>query len=119
MRKGPIAAGLVVAAAVGFTAAYWGSLKETYAEIVAMAGEVATDSGRELGRVSYHSLRCGDAEMMTQSQAAMDQLDSKSDFQASLREAFYQGIAEAQGQERDYTQAYCAEVAELVQSIQN
>ena len=57
--------------------------------------------------------------MMTQSQAAMDQLDSKSDFQASLREAFYQGIAEAQGQERDYTQAYCAEVAELVQSIQN
>ena len=119
MRKGPIAASLVVAAAVGFTIVFWGSLKETYAEIVAMAGEVAVDSGRELGLVSYHSLRCGDAEMMTQSQAAMDQLDPKSDFQASLREAFYQGIAEAQTQERDYTSDYCAEVAEMVESIQN
>lgn len=119
MRKGPITAGLVTAAAVGFTIVFWGSLKETYAEIVAMAGEVAVESGRELGHISYHSLRCGDAAVMTQSQAAMDQLDPTADFQASLREAFYQGIAEAQAQERDYTQEYCAEIAEMVQKVQN
>ncbi len=119
MRKGPIAASLVIAAAAGFTIVFWGSLKETYAEIVAMAGEVAVESGREMGRVSYHSLRCGDAGMMIQSQIAMDQLDPTADSQASLREAFYQGIAEAQAQERDYTHEYCAEIAEMVQQVQN
>ena len=118
MRKSVIVAGVIVVGGIGVIALSWDYLVETYDEMVAMAGEVAVETGKELGRVSFHAVRCGNPELMDEMQAAMAQIDSTSDLQASMRAAFHQGIEEARGMDMDYSAEYCSELQAQIEAAQ-
>jgi hypothetical protein len=119
MRKSLIVGGVIVVGVVGVVALSWDSLVATFDEMAAMAGEVAVETGKELGRVSYHAVQCGDSAVMDEMRAAMDELDSTSDFQASMKDAFYQGIEDARGMDMEYTADYCAELQRQIEEAKN
>lgn len=116
MRKFVIAAGVIVVGGIGLVAFFWDSLAETYDEMVAMAGEVAVETGKELGRMSFHSVQCGHPELMDEMQTAMAQVDPTSDLQTSMRTAFQRGIEEARGMDMAYTAEYCAELQAQIEA---
>ena len=72
-----------------------------------------------MGRVSYHAMRCGNSDLMNEMQTTVDQLDQSSDFQASMRDAFYLGVEEAKSHETEYTEEFCAELARQIEAAQN
>ncbi len=118
MRKFMIVAGVTVIGGIGVVAVFWDNLVGTYDEMVAVAGEVAVESGRDLGRVSFHSVQCGNPRLMDEMQAAMEQLGSTSKMQASMRTAFYEGIEEARIKDVDYTPEFCAELQRQIEAAQ-
>lgn len=84
------------------------------------ASEVAAESGKELGRVSYHASRCGNKELMSQFETSMDQFDQISqDFQADMQAAFKVGVEEARSMNIEYTEEFCAEIEKTIQAAQN
>lgn len=119
MRKFLIAVGILLVGVVGLSVVFWDDLVSSYQEAVAFAGEVAVETGKEMGRMSYHSLRCGDPSIMDEMQTAVDQLDQSSDFQASMKGAFYQGVDEAKAMDMEYTEAFCLELAQKVEDASN
>lgn len=118
MRKFMIVAGVTVVGGIGVVAVFWDYLTGTYDEMVAVAGEVAAENGRDLGRMSFHAAQCGDPGLMDETQAAMGRLDSTSDLQASMRTAFYEGIEEARTMAVDYTPEFCAELQQQIEAAQ-
>lgn len=119
MRKWMIVCGVVVAAGIGLVTLSWGSIVESYEDMLAVAGEVAEETGLEMGRVSYHAMRCGDSGLMNEMQTTVDQLDQSSDFQASMRDAFYAGVEEAKSQDTEYTGAFCTDLAHQIEAAQS
>lgn len=113
-----IVAGVIVVGGIGTIALSWSSLVETYDEMVAMAGEVAVDTGTELGRMSFHAVQCGNPELMDEMQSAMAQIDSTSDLQASVRTAFHAGIEEARGMDMAYSAEFCTELLRQIEEAQ-
>jgi nitrogen fixation-related uncharacterized protein len=119
MRKWMIVCGVVLLASIGLVTLFWGSIVESYEDMLAVAGEVAEETGLEMGRVSYHAMRCGNSDLMNEMQTTVDQLDQSSDFQASMRDAFYLGVEEAKSWEVEYTEEFCAELARQIEAAQN
>lgn len=84
------------------------------------ASEVAVESGKELGRVSYHAAQCGNKELMSQFETSMDQFDQISqDFQADMQAAFKVGVEEARRMKVEYTAEFCAEIEKTIQAAQS
>ena len=119
MRKWMIVCGVVLLAGIGLVTVFWGSIVESYEDMLAVAGEVAEETGLEMGRVSYHAMRCGNSDLMNEMQTAVDQLDHSSDFQASMRDAFYVGVGEAKSLDTEYTEEFCAELARQIEAAQS
>ncbi len=92
---------------------------ESHEDMLAVAGEVAEETGLEMGRVSYHAMRCGNSDFMNEMQTTVDQLGDSSDFQASMRDAFYAGVEEAKSQDTEYTEEFCAELARQIETAQS
>ena len=84
-----------------------------------VAREVAEETGLEMGWVSYHAMRCGDSDLMNEMQTTVDQLDESSDFQASMRDAFYEGVETAKARDVEYTEEFCAELTRHIEAAQN
>ena len=119
MRKFTIVCGVALFAGIGLVVVFWGPIVESYEDMLAVAGEVAEETGLEMGRVSYHAMRCGDSGLMNEMQTTVDQLDQSSDFQASMRDAFYLGVEEAKSREVEYTEEFCAELARQIAEAQS
>ena len=119
MRKWMIVCGFALFAGVGLVTLFWGSIVESYEDMLAVAGEVAEETGLEMGRVSYHAMRCGNSDLMNEMQTTVDQLDQSSDFQASMHDAFYQGVEEAKARDVEYTEEFCAELARQIEAAQS
>ena len=118
MRKWMIVCGVVFFASIGLAALFWGSIVESYEDVLAVAGEVAEETGLEMGRVSYHAMRCGNSDLMNEMQTTVDQLDRTSEIQASMRNAFYAGVEEAKSQDTEYTETFCAELTRQIEAAQ-
>lgn len=87
--------------------------------IADLASKPPLESGRELGRVSYHAAKCGEADLVAGARTSMDDLDKiAEDFQADMKAAFDAGVGEARAMNRDYTEAFCAEVTDSVSGAQ-
>jgi hypothetical protein len=86
----------------------WDSITESYKEMVAMASEVAVESGNQMGQGAYHLTQCGRPEYMEDLRKSLDQLDQvSSEFQADMKAAFDVGIEQARDANIDYTEAFC------------
>jgi hypothetical protein len=104
---GVVIVGLIAAVYLG-----WGSIAN-------IASEGASAGGRELGRVSYHAARCGEAGLTARFQTSMDQIDKMAeDFQADMKTAFKAGVAEARNMKVEYTATFCAGIGETFNSTQ-
>ena len=108
MRYVLIAVGTLVIMAGALIFIKWDSITESYEEMVAMAAEVAVESGIQMGQGAYHLTQCGRPSYMADLRQSMDQLDQVStDFQANMKAAFEAGIEEARTANIDYTEEFC------------
>ncbi len=110
MRKGLVLGVCFAVLLAGLTVVLWDDLVEGYEQAVALVDEAAVEDGKDLGRLSYHSLRCGKPEVMSDMQRVIEQIDQSAQIQASMRDAFYRGVEEAQAADRDYNASFCADV---------
>lgn len=88
--------------------------------IADLASEPPVESGRELGRVSYHAAKCGEADLLAGARTSMDDIEKiAEDFHADMKAAFEAGVEEARNMTLDYTEALCAEVTNSVSRAQS
>lgn len=83
--------------------------------IADLASEPPLESGRELGRVSYHAAKCSEADLVAGARTSMDDVEKiAEDFHADMKAAFKAGVEEARGMDLDYTETFCAEISDSV-----
>lgn len=119
MRKFLMLCGGLAALLVVLTLVLWDDLVAGYEQAAALVGEAAEEAGEDMGRLSYHSLRCGKPEVMNEMQRVMEQIDQSSEIHASMRDAFYRGVEQAQAADRDYTESFCAEIEARLEQAKN
>lgn len=108
MRYVLITVGTLVVMAVALVIIKWDSITESYEEMIAMAADVAVESGNQMGQGAYHLTQCGRPGYMADLRESMDQLDQVStEFQANMTAAFEAGVEEARAANIDYTEAFC------------
>ena len=108
MRYVLIAVGTLVVMAGVLVFIKWDSITESYEEMIAMAAEVAVESGTRMGQGAYHLTQCGRPSYMADLRESMDQLDQVSmEFQANMRAGFEVGIEQARDANIDYTEEFC------------
>ena len=108
MRYVLFAVGTLVVMAVALVFIKWDSITESYDEMVAMAAEVAVESGNQMGQGAYHLTQCGRPTYMADLRESMDQLDQVStEFQTNMKAAFEAGIEEARAANIDYSEEFC------------
>lgn len=87
--------------------------------IADLASEPPLESGRELGRISYHAAKCSEADLVAGARTSMDDVEKiAEDFHADMKAAFKAGVEEAKGMNKDYTESFCAEVTDSVSHAQ-
>ena len=108
MRYALIAVGTLVVMAGALIFIKWDSITASYEEMVAMAAEVAVESGNQMGQGAYHLSQCGRPSYMADLRKSMEELDQVStDFQTNMTAAFEAGIEEARAANIDYTEEFC------------
>lgn len=113
MRYFLIAIGVLFVAAIAVVYFSWNSISD-------FASEVAVESGKELGRVSYHAAQCGNKELMNQFETSLNEFDQISqDFQANMQAAFKDGVEEARNMKVEYTEEFCAEIEKTIQAAES
>ena len=87
--------------------------------IADLASEPPLESGRELGRISYHAAKCSEADLVTGTRTSMEDVEKiAEDFHADMKTAFKAGVEEARDMNMDYTETFCAEITNSVSQAQ-